>query len=285
LRPNKGVQVELKVLVDNNSLIDRYFLAEPGLSLYLNDDGHDVLFDLGYSDIFYQNAVKMGLDLTQVKDVVISHGHLDHAWGLEPFIRKLNELQFENRGIFRPRLMAHPAAFTSVLGEGCSEFGCLLSENKLSKHFELHLCAEPVTITSKLTWLGEIPRKFDFENLQTFGRKEGEIGEDHVADDSALVYRSTKGLVIITGCSHSGICNIIEYAKIICDDSRVADIIGGLHLMNPVTRQLDGTLQYLKTLGLEKIHACHCTDLNSKIALSKVVKVEEVGVGLELNYN
>lgn len=276
--------MELKVLVDNNSLIDRYFLAEPGLSLYLNDDGHEVLFDLGYSDIFYQNALKMGLDLTQVKDVVISHGHLDHTWGLEPYIRRLSELQFEKRGRYRPRLVAHPAAFTSVLGEGSSEFGALMSADKLSKHFDLILSEEPVSITPRLIWLGEIPRKFDFENLQTFGRKEGETGGDHVADDSALVYKSSKGLVIITGCSHSGICNIIEYAKQTCEDDRIVDIIGGLHLMNPNTRQLDGTLRYLKTLGLEKIHACHCTDLSSKIALSTVVKVEEVGVGLELDY-
>ena len=276
--------MKLKVLVDNNSLIDRYFLAEPGLSFYINDDGHELLFDLGYSDIFYQNALKMGLDLTKVKDIVISHGHLDHTWGLEPYIRRLNELRFENIGHYRPRLVAHPEAFTSVIGEGASEFGSLLTADKLAKHFEMSLCREPMTITPKLTWLGEIPRKFDFENLTTFGRKEGALGEDIVPDDSGLVYQSAEGLVIITGCSHSGICNIVEHAKEICDDSRVVDIIGGLHLMNPDPMQLAGTMAYLKSLGVETIHPCHCTDLSSKIALSTVVKVEEVGVGLELKY-
>ncbi|BHH82807.1 MBL fold metallo-hydrolase [Desulforhopalus sp. 52FAK] len=276
--------MELTVLVDNNSLIDRYFLAEPGLSFYINDDDHELLFDLGYSDVFYQNALKMDLSLTRVKDVVISHGHLDHTWGLEPYIRRLNELQFENSGHFRPRLVAHPEAFTSVLGEGSSEFGSLLSADKLSKHFEMHLSVAPVAITPKLIWLGEIPRKFDFENLQTFGRKEGETRRDIVPDDSALVYTSAEGLVIITGCSHAGICNIIEYAKEVCQENRVFDIIGGLHLLNPDPIQLEGTLQYLESLGVETIHPCHCTDLSSKIALSTVVKVEEVGVGLKLRY-
>lgn len=276
--------MQLRVLVDNNSLIDRYFLAEPGLSFYINDDGHELLFDLGYSDIFYQNGIKMGLNLVGVSDVIISHGHLDHTWGLDPFVRILNELQFENRGVKKPRLIAHPEAFTSVLGEGTSEFGSLMSQDKLAKHFDLHLSTKPVWVTPRLVWLGEIPRKFDFENLQKFGRKEGATGEDHVPDDTALVYMSQQGLVIITGCSHSGICNITEYAKKICNDNRVADIIGGLHLMDPEPIQLEGTLDYVQNLGLEKIHACHCTDLNSKIALSSVVKVEEVGVGLQLEY-
>jgi len=276
--------MELTVLVDNNSLIDRYFLAEPGLSFHINDDGHELLFDTGYSDIFIQNSLKMGLDLRAVKDVVISHGHLDHTWGLEPYIRRLNEAQFEDMGRLRPRLVAHPEAFASVLGEGASEFGCQLSLDKLSKHFELHLSAEPLEITPNLLWLGEIPRKMDFENLQSLGRKEGSSGGDLVPDDSALVYKSSKGLIVITGCSHAGICNIVEYAKEICKESRVVDIIGGLHLMNPDPRQLAGTLQYIKDLKLGALHACHCTDLNSKVALSTVAEVQEVGVGLRLEY-
>jgi 7,8-dihydropterin-6-yl-methyl-4-(beta-D-ribofuranosyl)aminobenzene 5'-phosphate synthase len=159
-----------------------------------------------------------------------------------------------------------------------------MSTDKLSKHFDLILSRTPVTITPQLTWLGEIPRKFDFENLESFGRKEGETAVDMVPDDSALVYSSEKGLVVITGCSHAGICNIVEHAKSVCEDDRVVDIIGGFHLMNPLPQQLEGTMQYLESLGLEKIHACHCTDLQSKIALSRVVDIGEVGVGLKLQY-
>ena len=282
--PSFGVFMDLKVLVDNNTLIDRYFLAEPGLSFYINDRGHELLFDLGYSDIFLQNAEKMGLDLLQIQDVVISHGHLDHTWGLEPYARRLNEARFEKRKCSRPRLVAHPLAFTSVEGEESNEFGSLMSADKLSKHFNLALRRDPVTITPRLTWLGEVPRKFDFENVQSFGRKDGEVEADLVPDDSALVYSSEEGLVIITGCSHSGICNIVEHAKHVCGENRIADIIGGFHLMNPDPKQLDGTINYLGGLGLEQIHACHCTDLQSKIALSRVVEVREVGVGLDLTY-
>ena len=277
--------MNLKVLVDNNALIDRYFLAEPGLSFYINDEGHEVLFDLGYSDIFIQNAEKMGLNLLQISDIVISHGHLDHTWGLEPLARRFNEARFEKSPCSRPRLVAHPKTFTSVVADDSNEFGSLMSTDKLSKHFTLELSRKPVSITPRLTWLGEVPRNFEFENLQSFGQKDGENSMDMVPDDSALVFSSEKGLVIITGCSHAGICNIVEYAKEVCGQEQIADIIGGLHLMNPSQKQLEGTLEYLGRQNLEYLHACHCTDLQSKIVLSRVVNVLEVGVGLEITYS
>lgn len=75
--------------------------------------------------------------------------------------------------------------------------------------------------------MGEIPRRNDFEKSLTFGRKQGAQIDDEVIDDSALVYQSSKGLIIITGFSHAGICNIIEYAKQVCGDNHVVDIIAG----------------------------------------------------------
>ena len=82
-----GKKMKLTVLVDNNTLIDRYFLAEPGLSFLIEDGDTVVLFDTGYSDIFLKNAWKIGLSLTNIDYLVLSHGHLDHTWGLEPLIK------------------------------------------------------------------------------------------------------------------------------------------------------------------------------------------------------
>lgn len=277
--------MELTVLVDNNTLIDRYFLAEPGLSLLIEDDETTVLFDTGYSDIFLKNAFKMGKDLTNLDYLILSHNHLDHTWGLEPLIRYFTELQIEQCPVKRPILVAHPEVFVSVNAEGLGEVGCLLSEEKLAKHFPIQLSAQPKSLSSKLTFLGEIPRRNDFEKNLTFGRKEDADEDDQVIDDSALVYHSSKGLIIITGCSHAGICNIIEYAKEICGDHRVVDIIGGFHLLNPPANQLKGTISYLEKLQPEAVHACHCTDLPSKIALSSVICLKEVGVGLSITYD
>jgi len=277
--------MKITVLVDNNTLIDRYFFAEPGLSLLIEDDETTVLFDTGYSDIFLKNAFKMGKDLTTLDYLVLSHNHLDHTWGLEPLIKYFTELQIEQRPVKRPTLVAHPEIFVSVNAEGLGEIGCLFSEEKLAKHFPIQLSAQPKAISSKLTFLGEIPRRNDFEKNLTFGRKEGAAEDDQVIDDSALVYHSRNGLIIITGCSHAGICNIIEYAKEVCGDQRIVDIIGGFHLLNPPAHQLEGTLSYLKALQPGAVHACHCTDLAAKIALSRVIPLQEVGVGLSIEYD
>ena len=276
--------MKLHVLVDNNTLIDQYYLAEPGFSVLIEDRDTQLLFDTGYSDIFIRNAQKMGLTFTNLEYVLLSHSHLDHTWGLEPLIRYYSELGMAKIPHQKPSLVAHSQTFVSVTEENFGEFGSLLSQKRLEKHFTLKLSDKPLWLNERLVFLGQIPRKNDFESILKFGRKEGAREDDWVIEDSALAYKSDKGLVIITGCSHAGICNIIEYAIEVCGESRIVDIIGGLHLQKPAAKQLDGTVDYIGNLGVQHIHACHCTDLDSKIAMSKVVDVKEVGVGLVLEY-
>ena len=175
--------------------------------------------------------------------------------------------------------------FVSVSTEQFVEVGSMMSRAQLAKHFPLQISSEPQWLNSRLVYLFEIPKHNSFEGKLTFGRKEGENKEDTVPEDSALAYRSPHGLVIITGCSHSGICNIIEYAKRVCGDSRIVDVTGGFHLLNPSTKHLQGTLAYFRNLKVAKLHACHCTDLRSKIALAAVAEVEEVGVGMRLYFD
>lgn len=274
----------LTVLVDNNTLIDRYFLGEPGLSLLLQTGGKQVLFDVGYSDIFLKNAQKMGLDMTTLDFLALSHSHLDHTWGLEPLIRHFAELEIEQRPRQAPTIVAHPQTFTGVSDAGFPEFGSLITQSRLSKYFKLQLSREPQWLDEHMVYLGEIPRRHAFEGLLTFGVKDGESSGDTVPEDSAIACKTQEGLVVLTGCSHAGVCNIIDYAKEICKEERVLDVIGGLHLQNPSQEQLSGTLSYFEKLKAKAVHACHCTDLASKIALARVANVQEVGVGLRLEY-
>jgi len=276
--------MQLTVLVDNNTLIDRYFLAEPGLSFLIEDENLSVLFDAGYSDIFIKNAHKMGKSLAHLDYIVLSHSHLDHTWGIEPYLRYLTELEIEHQPFSRPSLVAHPESLTGVSAHGLREIGSLISKDRLAKQFDLQLSKEPQFLTDNLIFLGQIPRTNDFEGILPFGRKDGSNEDDMVFEDSALVYKTSNGLVIITGCSHAGICNIIEYAKKVCKDQKILDVIGGFHLLNPSKRQLEGTISYFENLCPNSVHACHCTDLASKIALSRVVNIKEVGVGLSLQY-
>lgn len=282
---HKEGKMKLTVLVDNNTLIDRYFLAEPAISLYTEQGGKRILLDVGYSDIFIKNAQKRDIDLRTLDYVVLSHGHQDHTWGLDPLVRLYTESHVEGIHHKRPTVLAHPFTFFSKKFDDM-EIGSLISRDKLSEHFTIELSKDPIWLTERILFLGEIERKNDFEGKNPIGsiiKSEGEE-PDYLYDDTALVYKSPQGLVIITGCSHSGICNIVEQAKKLCREERVMDIVGGLHLLDSSEEQLRGTLEYMKKLNPKQMLACHCTDLNSKIALSKVVNLKEVGVGLVLEY-
>ncbi len=279
--------MKVTVLVDNNTITDRYFLAEPGFSVFIEDGPVRVLFDVGYSGIFATNADKMGIPLLKTDYVVLSHGHLDHTWGLVPLVMRYTEAKTEGHPHSEPVIVAHPGALHSRSVSPLKEIGSIIDKSTLSRLFHLNLTEGPLWLTDHLVFLGEIKRRFNFEGTPLKGHMRMENGReinDTLSDDSALVYTGEEGLVIISGCSHSGICNICEQATELCGDERILDIIGGLHLMNPSWEQMQGTTDYMARKKPVSLHPCHCTDLASKIALASVVPVYEVGVGLVLEY-
>jgi 7,8-dihydropterin-6-yl-methyl-4-(beta-D-ribofuranosyl)aminobenzene 5'-phosphate synthase len=278
-------RLSLTVLVDNNTLVDRYFTGEPGLSFLLQTAGRKILFDTGYSGLFLANAGKLGIGLRDLDVVVLSHGHLDHTGGLVPLVRLLTEATIEDMPHHVPELVAHPLCFCPKEKSPLQNNGSILDETEVRRQFPVTLSCQPVWITDDLVFLGEIPRKFSFERTDPGKRKihlpDGRTEPDHLLDDSALAFRSREGLVIITGCSHAGICNITEYAREVCSEGRVIGIIGGLHLLIPSPRRLQETGEYLQQLHLQALYACHCTSLSSKIALARFCPVQEAGVGLQ----
>jgi 7,8-dihydropterin-6-yl-methyl-4-(beta-D-ribofuranosyl)aminobenzene 5'-phosphate synthase len=280
------VRVKLTLLVDNNTLIDHYFLAEPGVAYFIDIDNAKVLFDTGYSDVFLKNAAKMGIDVLDVDTVVLSHAHLDHTWGLQHLIQAYAERQFENRPAKRPTLIAHPSVFDRRFIPGIGDIGCLVTEETVGQYFDLQLTDQPTWLHPDLVFLGEIPRENDFEACDPIGRIRQADAEtdDFLLDDTSLAYRSSQGLVIITGCAHAGICNTVGHAMRVCEDSRLVDIIGGFHLLDPTNKQLNTTVEKIAAWKPKRLHACHCTDLKSKLALSRAADLHEVGVGLELTY-
>lgn len=278
--------MRLTVLVDNNTLIDRYLQGEPAVCYFVEADGRRILFDTGYSDLFVRNAGRLGIDILGIDDVVLSHGHLDHTWGLFALIRHFTEAGFERRPVKKPRLVAHPEALRHQRSGRIPEVGLPLTAETLSRYFDLRLSREPVPLSERLTFLGEIERVHDFEAREPAGAIAGEStpGEGDLPDDSAIAYRAANGLVVLTGCAHAGICNIVDQARRTTGESRIADIVGGLHLLSPSERRLRGTIERLRALRPRKVHACHCTDLRSKIEMGRSLPLEEVGVGLRLEY-
>jgi 7,8-dihydropterin-6-yl-methyl-4-(beta-D-ribofuranosyl)aminobenzene 5'-phosphate synthase len=278
--------MKISILVDNNTFTGQFFVGEPAVSYFIETDDKKILFDVGYSDAFLANAQKMKVEIWNMNYVILSHGHLDHTWGM-PFLMKLLEEKSNLRtNKKKPVLITHPATFTRRRLKKTKEIGPNTTTDSLIEQFDVRLSAAPVFITEKLAYLGEIPRVTAFEAKKPLGNVVTDQGEspDFLMDDSALAYRSNEGLVIITGCSHSGICNIVEYAKHIMNEKRILDIIGGLHLSKPSKTQLSGTSDYISELKPLKMHACHCTDLQSKIALADVANLIEVGSGMVLDY-
>ena len=271
--------MKLRALIDNNAVIDRYFLAEPAFCCLLEEGETRILFDAGYSAAFLDNAAAMELDLSGIDAVVLSHGHDDHAGGLRHWMARFPE------GGRRPALVAHPRAFDPKRVDGLS-VGSPSTLAELSARFEPRLSRGPLPIGERFVFLGEIPRSGGIEAKDPVGETDGPEGRvpDFLWDDSALVWKGEEGLVVIAGCSHAGIANIAEYAVRVCGDPRIQDIVGGFHLLNASPERLAHTAGRLRDLAPRAVHPCHCTDLAAKIRLAADLPVADYGVGMVLEY-
>lgn len=266
--------MKITVLVDNNTHIDHYYKGEPALCFYVEDEDIRLLFDTGYSDLFLHNACSLGIDLSQIKTIVLSHGHNDHTGGMEFFYNSFPDNI--------AKVIAHPNILMERFEDG-KYIGIPLPAIQLEKLYNLKLTKSPLQVSNNLMFLGEIPSYFDFERRQPIGLIKSKSNEypDFVLDDTALVYKGKDGLFIITGCSHSGICNIIQHAKKVCDDERILGIIGGFHLFD-VSSQLDDTIAYFKENQIANLYPCHCVSFEAKAHIHKYIKIVDVAVGLSL---
>ena len=270
-----GSALKLTVLVDNNTTIDRYYLGEPAVSYYMEDEGVRLLLDVGYSDIYVKNAASLGIDLARLDTLILSHAHNDHTGGLVHFPKRDGSVQ----------LVCHPELFSPRRDEGES-IGCPLSKEEAGAQFSLGLSRGPVKVSPHITYLGEIPRVTDFECLEPVGQRLTDAGwvPDFLPDDSALVYEQPDGIFILTGCSHSGICNIIRYAKAITGKQRVKGMLGGCHLFDSSSPQARRTAEFLAGEHIPALYPCHCTSFAARAALHALTPVREVGVGLSLEW-
>lgn len=263
--------MKLSILAENNTRIDKYLLGEPALSFYIETDDKKILFDCGYSDVFIKNAFKLGINLKNITDIVFSHGHNDHTGGLI-YLKKMYQESIDfNIKVNKPNIIAHSDIFKPIIEPKIGNVGSPLSKNQLYELFNLKLSNTPYWITDKLCFLGEIPRT----NLKI----------KNFFDDSALMYKSNNGIIIITGCSHSGLQNIIEYAKQVAQRNKIEALIGGFHLINKTNKEMNEIINYLKTLNINCIYPCHCCDLNAKIRISQEFNTKEVCTGDIFEFN
>lgn len=274
--------MKITLLVDNQTLVDQYFLAEPAFCAWIESGDTKLMFDTGYSEVFLENARRLRLEISEVDLLVLSHGHSDHTWGLPALARYL---RLNRRRPDRVRLIAHPEAFYEKGLDG-EVYGVNFNIEDYKDVFDVVLTKSAVNLGSGMMYLGEIPRKNDFEGKLAIGQtRRGQSWEkDFILDDTGISYLGKDGLVIISGCSHSGIVNIVEHAMTLNETRKVIDVVGGLHLQKPTKEQLEGTVRFFESLDLKQLHACHCTDLASKCRLMQTLPLTEVGSGSVLEY-
>lgn len=257
-------KMKLSILADNTA--SRNFTAEHGLSYFLEHD-KKILFDTGHSNLFLKNAEALSIDVNDADYIVLSHGHWDHGNGLNYLRRK--------------PLVCHPAAFSKRYNLERKPIGIDMSYDEAFKKFELGVSKDPVELSENLIFLGEIPRITDFESKETPFIDEGGA-PDFVPDDSALAAVDNGELVIITGCSHSGICNIVEYAKKVTGIDKIRTVIGGFHLQAD-DEQTRKTVEYLKNEGIQYVCPSHCTELPALAAIYNEFKIKQVKAGMVLD--
>ncbi len=260
--------MKLSVLTENTA--SAYFTAEFGLSYFIEQDGKNILFDTGPTDVFLKNAQKLEIDLNKTDLVVLSHGHWDHGNGL----KFLND----------KKLLCHPEAFKKRYHkQDHSYIGLELSYEEIKQKFNLTTSSIPYRITENSWFLGEIPRLNDFESRTTSFIDDNNEA-DFVPDDSALAIIDKGELIVITGCSHSGICNIIEYAKKTTGIKHVKAVMGGFHL-KAQDIQTKKTIQYFKEQKIKDILPSHCTRLPALAAFYDEFKIRHVQAGMIFHFN
>lgn len=241
----------MKITILNDNIAGKWCRAEHGLS-YLIEADSTVLFDTGSSDLISYNAKILNIDLQKIETIVLSHGHDDHTGGL---------LLFHGQ-----RLICHPDTFLKRIRKSdYSHLGIQWNEEEIGSRFNLQISREPVMLSKQLVFLGEIPRITEFESKKTaFQKADGT--DDFVMDDSGLAIITPKGLVIVSGCAHSGICNMIAHAMKITGIEKVHVVIGGFHLQNDdiITRK---TIEWLKSKNAEQVIPAHCTGFGAQTAI------------------
>jgi 7,8-dihydropterin-6-yl-methyl-4-(beta-D-ribofuranosyl)aminobenzene 5'-phosphate synthase len=254
----------VKVTVLSTMLADTEGVGEWGFSALVEVDGYRVLYDTGArKDTVLRNAEELKVDLAGVADVVLSHHHGDHTGGLLTLREALrardpNALSRAHaaRGIFEPRRYEGEASGNPMpaLRDAYEATGAKILEH-----------AEPSRLAPGVWVTGPVPRKHPERNWPKTARlvtAAGEV-EDSIPEDQSLVVVAEEGLVIVTGCGHAGIGNILARAREMAPGSPLRAVIGGLHLLDAAEADLAWTAERMREAGVANLLGAHCTGIEA----------------------
>lgn len=240
-------------------------LAEHGYSAFItvtfSGSKKSMLFDFGCSEKGAAfNAELLAVDLTQVDELALSHGHFDHFGGMSELVRLTGKSDLElvaHPAVFKERFVKTPSglalAFPKLLRKDVEDLGVHIQETT----------SPYMMLDNHGVFLGEIPRKTSFEKgmPNAFYLENGQEYQDVIEDDSSMVFvLRDKGLVVLSGCAHAGIVNTVRYAQEVTGVSDVYAIMGGFHLSGPFYEQfISQTVEALQEFSPQYIVPAHCT--------------------------
>jgi 7,8-dihydropterin-6-yl-methyl-4-(beta-D-ribofuranosyl)aminobenzene 5'-phosphate synthase len=251
-------------------------LAEHGFSALVKTTTsgvtHTLLFDFGFSENgAAQNAATLGVDMTEVEAVALSHGHSDHTGGMEKLTALIGKSDIP--------FVVHPSAFKSPryikLGEEFKlNFPKLTRDMVKQAGLSVIETEKPYPmLDNTIIFLGEIPHATDFEKGWPLPhcQKDGKEVLDAIEDDTSIVMNlKDKGLVIVSGCAHAGIVNTVRHAMAVTGIDKVHAVMGGFHLSGPFFESIiDRTTEELKKIHPAFIIPTHCTGRKAIMAMEK----------------
>ncbi|MGB9676449.1 MAG: MBL fold metallo-hydrolase [Candidatus Bathyarchaeales archaeon] len=263
----------IKVLVDDFAVDVRgesRLVAKHGLSMLVEAKAKDldvcVLVDVGPSaEVLLNNVDVLGVNLRKIDAIMLSHGHYDHVDGLIPLLKAIGK---------SVPVFVHPSAFYPKFSynKKLRFIGASFTTSTVRQAGGVPiLTSSAVKIAEGLMTTGEIKRLTDYEKPKRFlAFEDGCFVEDALVDDQAFIINlKDKGLVVLTGCAHSGIVNTICHAQKVAGTRKVYAVLGGFHLIDATSQRLSKTIEALKSFDIEFLGPCHCT---GKRAIRRLVE-------------
>lgn len=269
----------IKTLVENTALSED-FGREHGLSLYIETKNHKILFDVGESQLFLQNAKRLEVNIPDVDFLVISHGHSDHGGGLKAFLQENTKAQvFLQDLAFGQHYAIRPDDKLEFIG---------LDEN-LKEKKQIVLTSGRFLISNRIKVFSNTVQKEarPKSNGGLLMVHKGQRVEDNFAHEQNLVIEEDGKTLLLTGCAHNGIINILEHFHSV--EGRMPNyVIGGFHLSSPSGENedmdtIDSIGKYLLSTKA-KYYTCHCTGIGAYERLKSVMgdKIDYLSAGSEI---
>jgi len=255
-------QTTITVLCENTAGRPMGLTGEHGFSSLIERDGQKILFDTGQGMSLATNAQVLRINLPDIKTVVLSHGHYDHTGGLPAVL-------YPPRGV---EVIAHPDIFTKKYAEldapGGKQkifIGIKYSRDYLEGALQarFNLIRDFIDIAPGIYFSGEVPKETDFEHPDTRLKVEhsGKMTNDPLLDDISLLVETDQGPIILLGCAHSGMVNVMNHFSAKTGHKTFHAVIGGTHLgfMTDLGQQLEKSMDALDDYKVDLIAVSHCT--------------------------